>query len=53
MHAYNCEILIFDEKYCLFFKEISILPRFQTFEIKNSYDLFDRSQTDFIVAYSE
>lgn len=41
MHAYNCEIVIFDEKYCLFFNENSIFPRFQTIEIKNCCNLFD------------
>ena len=42
MHAYNYGIVNFVEKYCLFFNENSIFPRFQTFEIKNWYNLFHR-----------
>lgn len=40
MRAYNYQIIIFNCKYCLFFNEIYILPRFQTIEMKCCGDFF-------------
>lgn len=42
MRAYNYQIIIFNCKYCLFFNEIYILPRFQTIEMKCCGDFFHK-----------